>query len=207
MHNVRSDIDESKNAHEDPGHEQFPVDTRVITKIRLATDGAGGDLVRIVVMNDQTTPQRSPFREYHHGNTGISIDSITSLTMQADRTEGTQQAIDSFVGAMPLHLDLSQSASWCCGVYSPSESRKRLYKATDPDDSTKMIGLLVEQDAQGKLAKITWYKTQAAKALFSSTPGELSFELVKDENGLPSLDPNDIGGWTWYYTTSVCSGS
>ncbi|KYF57874.1 hypothetical protein BE04_20365 [Sorangium cellulosum] len=205
MDKVRSEINDSKNSPPNDEREQFPVDTRVVTLIRFVKGGAGVDLARIVVMNDQAAAQHSSYREYHHGNTGVFIDAITSLSMQAAAVQCSQKAIDGFTGTMPMHLDVSQSAKWRCGVYNPSGARKRLFKATDPDDGTKMIGLLIEQDQQGRLERVTWYKTRDAQALFHATPDKLAFEVVRDENGAPSLDPNDIGGWTWFYTTSPSS--
>lgn len=59
MDNVRSEINDSKNSLPNDGHEQFPVDTRVVTLVRLVKGGGGAELARIVVMNDQATPQPS----------------------------------------------------------------------------------------------------------------------------------------------------
>lgn len=186
------------------GREQFPVDTKVIRMIRF---DANGDLMRIVAMNDQSTPSCSAYREYHHGNNSMSIDNVTSFTLRSSTTSCTQQNIDAFVGSMPLHLDVAQAASWCRGIHEPSVTRKRLYKATDPDDSNRKIGVLLEQDSQGKLMGITWYKTQPSAALFQTTPETLVFEVVKNAENMPSLDPNDIGGWAWYFTTSLVTCS
>ena len=66
-----------------------------------------------------------------------------------------------------------------------------------------MIGVLIEQSTAGALTKISWYKTQEASAIFATTPTALEFEVVKNSAGEPSLDPNDIAGWTWYYTASI----
>ena len=208
MHNMRPDIkDSQRDDAREGGGEQFPVDTAHVTRISFDTHVTNGDLVRIVVMNGMATTQCSPYREYHYGNAGISLEDVAAFTMRSGTLAVTQTAVDGFVNSMPLHLDVAQSPSWSRGVHSPSGARNRLYKAADPDDRTKMIGVLLEQDTQGALTQITWYKTQDARALFQSTPDALDFELVKDERGQPSLDPNDIAGWTWYYTTSIASGS
>lgn len=203
MHEAPSKVDEEQDDVD--GQEQFPVDTRVLTKVQLDTNGPGGDLLRIVVTNDQETSELRAHEEYNYGNTGASIEDVTSFTMRCASLEGAQQAVDAFVGSFSLHLETAQTATWFCGIYSPSAARKRLYKAVDPDDSTRMIGVLIEQDAQGKLVQLTWYKTTDTGTLFRAAPGVLDFDLVKDENNTPSLDPNNIGGWTWYYATS--SGS
>ncbi len=206
MHNS-TDHDAGRPTTERARDEQFPVDAKVLTKVRFENSVINGDILRIVVMNDQDTPQHSAYHEYYYGNLGVSLADITAFTMRSGRLESTQEAVQRFVGEMGLHLDISQNAIWDRGVYSPSGAVKRLYKAIDPDDRTKMIGVLLEQDEHGSLTRITWYKTQDAKDLFHSTPDTLDFELVKDERGAPSLDPNDIAGWTWYYTTSLASGS
>lgn len=199
MDKVPPDIIDDEN----DTNEQFPVDTHEVRKVRFDIIGKGIDFVRIVVMNDKSTPQHKAYHEYHYGNTGVSVEDVTSFTMLSGTMAGSQEVIDGFVGSMAMHLDIPQAASFCRGVYAPSGARKRLYKATDPDDSTKMIGVLIEQDAQGKVGQITWYKTRDANALFQATPSTLVFELVKDGNGAPSLDPNHIGGFTWYYSTSL----
>ena len=204
---MNKDHSSKSQAHPEREKEQFPVDTAVLTNVRLYVDSALGDLVRIVVMNNLSTSQCDSYAEYYHGNAGLSVESVDSLTLRGDTIEGTQQNIDDFVSSMPLHLKIRQPCNWYRGVYTPSGARKRLYKATDPDDSTRMIGLLIEQDSQGKIAQITWYKTTNGGAVFRSTPRSLRFALVKDQKDAISLDPNDIGGWTWYYTTSFGSCS
>ena len=182
--------------------EQFPVDTKIFTKAQLQASGSNGDLLRFVITNDEQTNQCAPYREYAYGDTGVSIEDVASFTMRCNRMEAAQEAVDAFVGSIPLALDMPQLATWHCGVYSPSAARKRLYKATDPDDSTKMIGLLIEQNASGRFLQLTWYKTRETGTIFGASPGELEFQPVTDGSNAPSVDPNDIGGWTWYYTTS-----
>jgi hypothetical protein len=182
-------------------NEQFPVDTK-ITTVRLEANVGNEDLLRAVVMNDQATSSCSARQEYHYGNANILIDDVTSFTMHCSSIAGTQEAVDAFVGSRPLSLSTSQSATWSRSVYSPSGARKRLYKAVDPDDNTKWIGLLIEQDTDGTILHLTWYKTADTRVIFRSAPPTLTFELVTDQNGAPSLDPNDIGGWAWYHATT-----
>ncbi|UQA57421.1 hypothetical protein [Polyangium aurulentum] len=201
MHRVDPDINDNRDDQEHDGHEQFPVDIKVVRTARFHTDR--GDLVRIVVMNDCTTPQYSAYREYHFGNAEVSVEDVTSFMLHSSTIPSTQEAIGEFVGTMSTPLDIPQVVSFCRGIHCPSGARKRLYKATDPDDNTKMLGVLIEQDEQGKLTQVMWYKTWEARAAFRSVPDALEFQLVTDESGTPSLDPNDIGGWTWHYSTSL----
>lgn len=202
MNDDSSSIDKS-SALPKRAKEQFPVDTDVLTNVRIYVDDILGDFLRIVVMNNLSTSQCNAYTEYYHGNSTLSIESVDAFTLRAGSMAGTQQHIDEFVGSMALHRTIPQPCTWCRGIYIPTGARKRLYQATDPDDSTRSIGLLIEQDSAGEITQISWYKTTDASAVFRQAPGALDFTLVRDRSGAPSLDPNDIGGWAWYYTTSL----
>ncbi|MDC3956334.1 hypothetical protein [Polyangium jinanense] len=186
--------------------EQFPVDVKIVRGVRFETNDGRGDLLRIVVMNDRATAQYASYREYHGGNIAIFVDDVSSFTLRSSRIEETEQAIDGMLGVMSTPLEIPQVVSFCRGIYTPSGARSRLYKAVDPDDSTKMMGVLIEQDARGILERVTWYKTWSAGAAFAVIPDVLEFVLVKDERGAPSLDPNDIGGCAWHYSTTFGIG-
>ena len=186
--------------------EQFPVDVKIVRGVHFETNDGRGDLLRIVVMNDRATAQYASYREYHGGNATIFVDDVSSFTLRSRRIEETQQAIDGVLGSMSTPLEIPQVVSFCRGVHSPSGARSRLYKAVDPDDSTKMMGVLIEQDARGRLERVTWYKTWSASAAFVAIPDALEFVLVRGESGAPSLDPNDIGGWAWHYSTTFGIG-
>jgi len=186
------------------GKEQFPVDIKVTKGIRFETDL--GDLMRIVVMSDCTTQLCLPYREYHYGNATISVEQVRALLMRSTKLEASGQAIEEFSNGMSVPLNIPQVVGFRRGIHKPMSASSRLFKAVDPDDSTKMIGLLIEQDAQGNLAQVTWYKTWEADAAFRSTPEQLAFEIVQDDQGAPSIDPNDIGGWAWHFSTNVGIG-
>lgn len=205
MNNVRTATDAIRNDSEADKNEQFPVNTRV-TKFYFDTNTPVGHLVRIVAMSGNATLSCVANHEYHYGNTSVSIDKIAGFTLRSGLLETTQTAIDEFAGSMPLHLETAQAPSWSRAVYTPTGAHNRLFKAVDPDDSNKMIAVLIEQDERGQLAQITWYKTQDARAIFATMPTALAFEVVKNGAGVPSLDPNDISGWTWYHTTSLAIG-
>jgi hypothetical protein len=205
MNDIRTADDVTKSDTKRGGDEQFPVDTYV-GKLAFDSNSSFGDLVRIVIMSGNETATCVPNHEYHYGNTSVSIDKITSFTLRSGTLATTQTAIDAFAGSMPMHLQTAQAPSWSRGVYTPSGAHNRLFKAVDPDDSTRMIAVMIEQDARGQLSKITWYKTHEARAIFATTPTDLGFEMVKTDTGAASLDPNDIAGWTWYHTTSIALG-
>lgn len=206
MHNVRTANDADQNDDERGSNEQLPGNTYV-TKVYFDSNTSVGDIVRIVAMSDHTTTNCTAFHEYHHGNTSVAIDRIASFTLRSGTLASTQTAIDGFVGSMPLHIQTVQAPNWSRGIRTPSGAHNRLFKAVDPDDSTKMIAVLIEQNTAGQLTKISWYKTRDASAIFATTPTALGFEMVKDGTGAASLDPNDIAGWTWYYTASIALGS
>ena len=186
------------------GNEQFPVDIKVVRGVRFETDS--GDLMRIVVMSGHEMPRYQCYREYHYGNTTVSVELVPSFVMRSSTVEPSEQAIEAFAQGMSSPLNIPQVVSFCCGIHTPFAAHARLFKAVDPDDNTKMMGLLIEQDAQGKLLRVTWYKTWAASSAFRLVPDTLAFTLVKNEQGLPSLNPADIGGWTWFFSTSLGIG-
>ena len=203
MNTVLPGINTNHTHNDRDGREQFPGNTRVLYKIRFITNNPAVDVLKIVVMNDVTVSTLAANHEYIHSATSVSVESLASFTMSTGLLEGTQVAIDGFVDSMALRITTTQSSTWTCGVYTPSGAFKRLFKAIDPDDSTRMIGVLLEQNALGQLTNITWYKTKDAGVIFSTMPTTLAFEQVNNEHGLASLDPSDIGGWTWYYTTAA----
>lgn len=184
--------------------EQFPVDVKIIRGVWFETEL--GNILRIVVMSDNAAAQYSPYREYHFGTNAISVESVSRIVLCSRSLEHSEQALDSFAQGMSESIDLPQVVRFAPGIQSPIGAKCRLYKATDPDDPTKMMGLLLEQDQHGNLVRVTWYKAWPATAAFQVTPASLSFGLVTDENGAPSLDPNKIGGWVWYFSTTLGIG-
>lgn len=60
--------------------EQFPVDVK-IRGYRFETDV--GDLLRIVVMSDNVTTLHAQYREYHHGNNAVFVDSVGKFALRS----------------------------------------------------------------------------------------------------------------------------
>jgi hypothetical protein len=205
MNNAQAASAETRNDEVCEQNEQFPVNTYV-TKVYFDSNSSAGDILRIVAMSNHTTTNCTAYHEYHHGNTSIAIDSLDSFTLRSGTLASSQGAINSFVSSMPLHIETAQAPSWTGGVRTPTGAHNRLFKAADPDDNTKMIGVLIEQNTAGELTRLTWYKTQEASAIFATTPTSLEFHMVRDYLGAASVDPNDIAGWTWYYTTTIAVG-
>lgn len=201
MCNVQGNDNPPHGGDEKKKREQFPVDVKIVKAISFEVNDGRGDLVRLVIMNDRATQRYASYREYHSGQGCLPLDDVSSFTMRSRTIEDSQEAIDAFLGSASEPMEVPQIVSFCRGIHSPSGARCRLYKAIDPDDDTRMMGVFIEQDAQGNLERITWYKTWYASSAFHSTPERLEFTLVRSDNGAPSLDLNDIGGWTWHYST------
>jgi hypothetical protein len=194
----RTEPNDSSDKRKKP--EQFPVDVKVLLGVSLENEAA--TLLRIAVMGEFMTTKYSPFREYHAFNERVNINTIDRFTLHIDILDPAESAIDAFLAPMAAPADIPQVVSFERGVYTPTNSQKRLYQAVDPDDPSRMIGCLIEQNELGQSANVTWYKTTNTRAVFQTIPKSLVFTAVKKENGQDSLDPNDIGGWTWYHSTN-----
>lgn len=185
-------------------NEQFPVDVKVLLGVSIENEA--GLILRIAVMGELMTPKYSSFSEYHAFGNRVTLNSIDRFTLKTDILDPTESAIDAFLAPMAAPADIPQVVTFERGVYTPTSAQKRLYQAVDPDDNSRLIGCLFEQDAQGRLGQLTWYKTTNGRAIFQTIPKSLAFTVVKKENGDDSLDPNDIGGWTWYHSTNKAIG-
>jgi hypothetical protein len=181
------------------GPEQFPVDVKVLLGISIENETF--TVLRIAVMSSLMTVKYSPYREYHAFNERVSINDVNGFVLRTEILDPTESAINAFLANMSAPHDIPQVVDFQRGVYNATALRKRLYQAVDPDDTTRSIGCLIEQDERGGLVQVTWYKTTNTQSVFQTIPKSLSFTVVKNESGESSLDPNDIGGWTWYHST------
>lgn len=184
--------------------EQFPVDVKVLLGVSIENETT--NILRIVVMGELLTTKYSPYREYHAFNDRVGLANIDRFTLRTDILDPTESAIDAFLAPMAAPADIPQVVTFERGVYTPISTQKRLYQAIDPDDTSRLIGCLIEQNEMGQLVQVTWYKTTNASAIFQTIPKSLAFTVVKKESGEDSLDPNDIGGWTWYHSTNNAIG-
>jgi len=203
MHNT-SRTNHSDSSDKRKKNEQFPVDVKVLLGVSIENEAA--IILRIAVMGELMTTKYSPFREYHAFNERVTLANIDRFTLKTDILDPAETAIDAFLAPMAAPANIPQVVSFERGVYTPNAASKRLYQAIDPDDSSRLIGCLFEQDEQGRLVQVTWYKTTNGSAIFQTIPKSLTFTVVKKENGDDSLDPNDIGGWTWYHSTNKAIG-
>ncbi|EYF07232.1 hypothetical protein [Chondromyces apiculatus] len=179
---------------------QIPVDANKITEVWL--DVGVSVFIKVVITNNLAVGSYASNTEYWYASSLVSLGDVTSLDMGSESGSFGSMQIASFVGSLDLAFSWTQAigtGGWTSGTYTPTEVQARLYKATDPDDDNKQIGLLIEQDEDDNLRAITWYKQSNTGTIFDVTPERLSFSLVTNAEEGPSVDPNDIEEGDWYY--------
>ncbi|WP_437968698.1 hypothetical protein WMF04_05125 [Sorangium sp. So ce260] len=197
-------------APQDPARDavqlQVPPDVKMQRLVFTVSDG---HLIRAVVTsaNNPSGPLYDAGVEYWSGYSGLAVTSYTTLSMASTRDQLTESQITSLLlpntNWGPI-LDITQNigtGGWTLGTYQPTAARSRLFKAVDPDNPTRFIGLVIEQDLNNDLERITWYKQVLTGTIFSQTPPSLTFSVVLDSGGQPSTNPNDIVQATWYHAS------
>jgi hypothetical protein len=192
-----------------PGHdggggpimEQIPVSTNKSTKVWIE-DHFSRPFLKIIVTNNRLVPGFDIDTEYWYTSIDTSISGVSSITFKSQSDRYSEEDLVAHVEGSTHAFSTRQTigtAGWTEGTYVPRGTQKRLYKAVDPDDATKWIGLLIEQDETNALTGITWYKqTNSTGTVFGRTPTSLAFRLVTHE-GSPSTSPSDVASGTWYY--------
>jgi hypothetical protein len=187
---------------------QVPVDAHVSVIEFVSVDGS---LIRLVATND-VDPAGSTYASHteYWSMAPISVERNGPLAMEASQKELTAEEITDFLlpstgwGPVVSVAQVIGTSGWKKGTYVPTGAQKRLFKAVDPDDSNAYIGLLIEQDANDNLTRVTWYKTAVTGTIFATTPSSLTFDQVQDRHGAPSVDPRDIdASATWYYASGT----
>jgi hypothetical protein len=198
-----------KEAAQDPVPQQTPPIKQQLTRISFVANA--GDLLRLVVTND-SAPVGSVYAnwtEYWSGSRETFIDGVSSLVLKSSSAQQlTEQDIKDYLlpssawGATLAWKQVIGTAGWTKGTYVPKAARKRLFAAVDPDDASRKIGLLIEQNSDGTLARMTWYKAALTGTIFAAVPSQLSFTQVLNVDKVPSTNPGDIDPTaTWYYAT------
>lgn len=181
--------------------EQIPVSTNKSTQVWFE-DHDHNTFLRIIVTNDRPVSGFSLDTEYWYTSTDISITGVSSITFRSQSGLYSEAALLAYVSGFSKSFETRQNigtAGWTEGTYSPTATKKRLYKAVDPDNSSHQIGLLIEQNSTNALTAITWYKqTNTSGTVFGTRPTSLVFSLVTYEN-VASTDPSHIASGTWYY--------
>ena len=185
---------------------QVPIDAGISMIEFISLDGS---LIRLVTTND-VNPAGSTYASHteYWSMAPISVERNGPLAMEASQKELTAEEITDFLlpstgwGPVVSIAQVIGTSGWTQGTYVPTGAQKRLFKAVDPDDSNAYIGLLIEQDANDNLTRVTWYKTALTGTIFATTPSSLTFDEVQDSHGDPSVDPRDIdASATWYYAS------
>jgi hypothetical protein len=207
MANIKSTQGEkSGQGHENDGgggpiFEQVPVSTNKTTQVWIM-DQDFTTFLRIIVTNNRLVPGFDLDTEYWYTSTDVSISGVSSVTFGSRSAQFSEADLLGYIGGYAQSFATRQTigtTGWTEGAYSPTATQKRLFKAVDPDDATKWIALLIEQDSTNALAGITWYKqTNTSGTLFATTPTSLAFSLVTHE-GSPSTSPSSIASGVWYY--------
>ncbi|WP_437930071.1 hypothetical protein WMF37_12845 [Sorangium sp. So ce291] len=187
---------------------QVPPDVKM-QKLAFAVSG-GLPLLRTVVTsaNNPAGPLYGAGAEYWSGNSGLAVTNYTALSMSSSRDVLTEAQISALLlpnsnwGPVLAVTQNIGTGGWTQGSYQPTAARSRLFKAVDPDNSSRFIGLLIEQDVNNDLERITWYKEVVTGTIFAHTPSSLLFSVVLDSGGQPSTNPSDIDAQaTWYFAS------
>ncbi|MEO7331356.1 MAG: hypothetical protein ABI193_22460, partial [Minicystis sp.] len=180
---------------------QLPVDARqnYVTEVTFTTGAYVA--FRGVITNNTTVGSYNSDTEYWYTRSQ-ALGSSISMSASANTYTGTQ--LDSFHSDCTTAYDTTQvvgTSGWTQGTYA-APSGSVLYRATDPDNGSVSIGMLVTQDSGSELKTIVWYKTANTGTVFATTPSSLSWTQVFDGSRQPSTDPADISSSaTWYHTS------
>jgi len=197
---------------------QVPVDIRpnAITFIRIY-DGRNPDFIRAVCTNvtEISALSMSGGQEYWYSKSITDVSSLSEVTLdiqtnQYGSSSAAQEAIQNFISGFTQSFDVAQaisSSGWSSSGYTiPSGSRTRLFKATDPDDSSKKLGMLIVQNSTPLLTDIVWYNTSQPSNgyLYQASSGAPSqtWDGVNDSSNNPSTSTSDIDSsysGSWYH--------
>jgi hypothetical protein len=181
---------------------QIPVDTRVLG---ISIVGVSPFAIRVVATGERGAGQLGAKKEYWYTNTlgriaGPFYLAITELKTEDQARRFLADFTESFV------LEQVVGYPWVNDKYEPSSPQQGLYSAPDPDDDGTKIGLLIEQDDDASLRRVTWFKTTNAKTIFKKDAvdrimgSSLRFEAVLDDSDRLSTDPKDIDpDENWYH--------
>ena len=180
--------------------QQVPIDAGKVTEVYL--DAMSHIFIKVVVMNDMNIGSYKSNTEYWYAATTVAVADAPQITMgsQSDRYDANQ--IQQFIGSLPLAFTWTQNigkTAWTQGTYMPVAPQAKLFKAPDPDDASRQIALLIEQDASNNLRGITWYKQVNTGLACNVMPGSLKLTQVTYRRGMPSVDPSNIAPGPWYY--------
>jgi hypothetical protein len=187
--------------------EQVPPGSFAATEITISNNNVG--FVRLIGTGDDPNLGGSyaANTEYWYAKS-TSVVGMTSVAMTVATSAFTASQVDRFFNGYTFAFTEAQVVTpsmWTSGQYTPpTGTTARLFKATDPDDTSKQIGLVIAQDASNNLKATAWYKTSQPSGGWvwqpANMPASLSWTLVTDGGGNATLDPSYIqSGQSWYW--------
>jgi hypothetical protein len=163
---------------------------------------SGGLIIRVISMGDEDAGRYQPDTEYWYDNRQPLGGG--DLTFSHIVTKGfVESQYDDFVAGAQRSLECRRRVradAWTKRPYTPDPGY-RMFKTRDPDaPEAGWMALLLEQDAQGRLTHVTWYKqVQPENGQAWSVALTAPFTLV----AVPGADPTIIAPAPWYrYTQS-----
>lgn len=186
---------------------QIPVDTRILG---ITLSDALTPLLKIVATGSTSTSSYDPGFEYWHDNKLEPIDryldlNIINLTPTPDKIPRFLRRFDP-----SFRVKQKTSSPWSDDPYSPAFSKKNLFYGRDPDNNGEsFIAVLIEQDDNNYLKRITWFKQdEDAESIFNLRTVDdlidgrirlrlMLAEAVYDNN---EVDLSRIDSDPWYHS-------
>lgn len=193
-----------------------PIDAESSVLLRFHSAPDPASLAPIVMVatgtNQNVQPQYSVNAEYWSVLAG-ALSQYAQLFMTLDSQPYTASQLGGVFNDYTARLEVGEKAlalQWIKGVVAvPTDSLCTLFKARDPDDPERWIGLLLEQGPDFRLRHVSWYKTwdppggnvwSAAAAPLGKV---LSWSAVLDSQGNPSILPSSIDPEASWYSFTV----
>jgi hypothetical protein len=162
--------------------------------------GKPGASIMVISMGGDAAGRYEKHMEYWRSNHGLLTEA--DLTLSGASTIGyTEAQLDALVVG---HKDefksqgLVSEDDWSGEGYTPKAPTSRMFKAKDPDDDDEKlwIAVLFEQDAAGRIVRVTWYKQKRPDngQVWRETPTG-RFTYVKGS------DPTHIADGPWFHFT------
>jgi hypothetical protein len=186
------------------GTTQTPPDVKILFS-------RGVDAIRLVSLGPQSRGRYAADREYwlHLSDADLDVDEMTftGAPLDAGYTEADINAVLGDRAASFSHQRVIPTSGWIQKPrVTPDTRAGYLFSAPDPDDATKRIGVLIEQDKESKAVVATgWYKSWVRPdSLIWGRREPFKFTMTRVKNGAtPTTDPRFITGnpdQVWYHT-------
>lgn len=191
-----------------------PINAAESVRIKLKYEHDGGLHGLVVLVATGSNPKLGPkyAKDTEYWFCKPKPIAATSLEMKLESGAYSDDDVATYVASYEPAFSSAEDVTpsqWTKGVFAGSSGGAAyLFKAPDPDDSSAWIGLMLQQTADYKLTASAWYKSCAPTDGWiwqpERSPKRLSWKLVVDSNGKPSIDPAHIQhDVTWYYAAQA----